>query len=105
LHWLNGHTAKNVGNLYAAVNAINDIDCQLRPDVGGGLITSANSSGCDCHKAVSGLLRDTQLASAHRRAGKDSIASWNRTNSWRDTDLQQPATTPLMVDCPMKGQK
>jgi hypothetical protein len=42
-HWLNGHTAKKDGNPYAAVNAIYDIDCQLRHDVDEGMITSQNS--------------------------------------------------------------
>jgi hypothetical protein len=96
---------KHDGNPYAAVNAIDDNDCQLRHDVDEGMITSTNSSRRDCHKAVGGLLRGTQFASRHRRAGKDSIASWNPTNSGRDTDLRQPAATPLSADCPMKGQE
>jgi hypothetical protein len=96
---------KHDGNPNAAVNAINDIDCQLRHEVDKATVTSTNSARCDCHKAIGSLLRGTLFASGRRHAGKDSIASWNPTNSWRDTDLRQAATTPLLADCPMKGQK
>jgi hypothetical protein len=68
------------------------------------MITSEYSSRRDCHKAASSLLPGALFVSTHPRGGKDSIASWNPSNSWRDTDLRQSATTPLLADCPRRDK-
>jgi hypothetical protein len=68
------------------------------------MITSNNSPTRDSHKAVDGWVRSAILEAGHRFAGKDCIASWNPSNPWRDTELWQPASTPLLAGCPKKGQ-